>query len=66
MNSIAFLARRLSPAAGALLAAAVLAGPAAVTAATHAGATVTHGLGLTATVDAQGGTIALAMNNGWD
>ncbi|MFE6744839.1 hypothetical protein ACFVGM_03220 [Kitasatospora purpeofusca] len=70
MTSTAFAARRLFPAAGLLLAAAVLTGPAAVTAATHLPtlpASVADGLGLTAGVDAApGGTVVVAMNNGWD
>ncbi|MFD7411358.1 hypothetical protein [Kitasatospora purpeofusca] len=68
MTSTAFVARRLFPAAGLLLAAAVLAGPAAVTSATHSSTAtaVADGPGVTATVAAPGGTLVLAMNNGWD
>ncbi len=68
MTSTAFVARRLFPAAGLLLAAAAFAGPAAVTSATHSPTTtVADGPGVTAAVDAApGGTLVLAMNNGWD
>ncbi|MFJ4092376.1 hypothetical protein ACIPYS_12420 [Kitasatospora sp. NPDC089913] len=70
MTSTAFLARRLSPAAGLLLAAAAFAGPATATAVTHlptTAASVADGLGITAGVEAApGGTVVVAMNNGWD
>ncbi len=70
MTSTAFVARRLFPAAGLLLAAAAFAGPAAVTSATHSSTTtasVADGPDVTATVDAAPGvTLVLAMNNGWD